>query len=84
MRGHLRKLSNAFVVKCKVGPARFMVRSPRTLNYCENPQILDKGMEDRLEQGTTLWGAPMDLERQRSPWRRSQSVEIWERSSVRD
>jgi len=31
-------------------------------------------MEDRLEQGATLWGAPMDLERQRSPWRRNQPV----------
>ena len=51
----------------KMGPGRVVVGSPRTLEYYKNPQILDKGMEDWLERGTTLWGAPMGLERQWSP-----------------
>jgi len=45
---------------------------------------LDKGLEDQMERVMTFWAAPMDVERQRGPWRRSQPVEIWVKSSVWD
>jgi len=44
-----------------------MVRGPHTLIHSKDPQLLDKGLEDQMERVMTLRGAPMDVERQRSP-----------------
>jgi len=43
------KVSNVSESDIKMGPGSVIVGSPRTLKYYTNPQILDKGMEDRLE-----------------------------------
>jgi len=45
-----------------------MMRSPRTLKRSTDPQLLDKRLEDQMEKVMTLWGVPMDVERQRNPW----------------
>jgi len=42
-----------------MGPGRVMMRSPRTLKYSKNPQILDEGLEVQMEWlgrcGERLW-----------------------------
>jgi len=68
--GHLKILPSAFGVKWWIrGPGRVMARSPRTLKYSRNSQILDEGLEIQMEWLGTLWGAPVDVGRHRSPWR---------------
>jgi len=66
VRGHL-KVSNVSESDIKKGPGRVIVRGPRTLKYSKDPQLLDKGLQDWMERVMTLWGAPMDVERQQSP-----------------
>jgi len=46
-----------------------VTRGPRTLKYYENPQILDGRLEVQMEWVRTLWGAPVDVGRHRSPSR---------------